>query len=77
MPLYEYACQNCSSHFEVLVRGQETPTCPQCGCQKLEKEFSVPAAHVKDGGGSLPVCQPSPPAGGCGAPWCGTGSCGR
>ena len=73
MPLYEYACGGCGEQFELLVRSGEEPACPDCGSKKLEKQLSVPAAHVNGGGNSLPVCPP--PARGCGAPWCGTGGC--
>lgn len=74
MPLYEYTCGGCGTEFEVLVRGQERPTCPNCGGARLEKQFSVPAAHVASGS-SLPVCD-VPRGGGCGAPGCGPGGCG-
>ena len=72
MPLYEYACQKCRSEFELLIRGNDTPECPECGSQRLEKQLSVPAAHMA--GEQLPVC--STPQGGCGMPQCGMGGCG-
>ena len=73
MPLYEYACLHCGDQFELLVRGLETPACPACSSDKLQRQLSVPAApHA--GNGSLPVCQPRP-AGGCGLPQCGSGGC--
>jgi putative FmdB family regulatory protein len=73
MPLYEYSCRDCSSEFEVLIRGSEKPRCPACDSGKLERLLSVPAAP---GGAArdLPVCQPRP-AGGCGLPQCGMGGC--
>jgi putative FmdB family regulatory protein len=74
MPIYEYTCQGCSSDFELLVRGQEQPECPDCGGHRLEKKLSVPAAHVSSGA-SLPVCAPPSPGGGCGLPQCGSGGC--
>ena len=73
MPLYEYACQKCRSEFEFLIRGSETPECPECGSQRLEKQLSVPAAHTA-GGDPLPVC--NGPQAGCGMPQCGMGGCG-
>jgi putative FmdB family regulatory protein len=73
MPLYEYTCQKCHSDFELLIRGSEQPKCPDCGSAKLEKHFSVPAAHTR-GSSSLPVCSPES-AGGCGLPQCGMGGC--
>lgn len=73
MPLYEYTCTKCHRDFELLVRGQETPECPTCGSHKLEKQLSVPAAHIV-GASQLPVCGMAPP-GGCGSGQCGLGSC--
>lgn len=72
MPLYEYACRECDKQFELLVRGQEQPQCPECESTRLEKLLSAPAAHT--GGRELPVCQPMP-SGGCGLPQCGMGGC--
>ncbi len=66
MPIYEYVCMECESHFEELVRSsaQEVP-CPDCDSTKVVKRFSVFAAHGT-------VAQPSfGGGGGC----CG-GSCG-
>ncbi len=48
MPIYEYVCRKCRHEFEVLVRGNEQPECPQCGDRKLDKLLSVPAAHVRE-----------------------------
>ncbi len=45
MPIYEYVCMSCESHFEELVRNDETPPCPDCGSKKAKKQFSVFAAH--------------------------------
>jgi putative FmdB family regulatory protein len=73
MPLYEYSCRECESQFELLVRGSETPQCPACASDKLEKLLSVPAAHTA-GGNDLPVCRPA--KAGCGLPQCGQGGCG-
>jgi putative FmdB family regulatory protein len=72
MPIYEYVCMSCESHFEELVRAGETPPCPDCGSGKAKRQFSTFAAHglskqpssVQTGGGA-------PAGGGC----CG-GSCG-
>ena len=71
MPLYEYVCDDCHQPAELLIRGNEKPVCPQCGSQRLEKKFSVPAAHVR--GGSLPVGSFEP--GTCGRPACARGGC--
>jgi putative FmdB family regulatory protein len=74
MPLYEYSCRKCDSEFELLIRGSEQPECPACHSTRLEKLFSVPAAHTQ-GSRDLPMCNPAP-SGGCGLPQCGTGGCG-
>ena len=52
MPLFEYRCQDCSRDFEVLVRGSETPHCPSCNSESLEKRLSVFAAHAGLGHGA-------------------------
>ena len=41
MPIYEYVCMSCESHFEELVRNDETPACPDCGAAKVQRQFSV------------------------------------
>ena len=40
MPLYEYTCRKCNHEFETLVRTGDTPACPECGCEDLEKLLS-------------------------------------
>ena len=69
MPIYEYKCAACESDFELLIRSDEKPECPSCGDDKVEKQFSVPAAHGSSN--DLPLAGP----GGCGRPQCGTGGC--
>ncbi len=73
MPIYEYQCQSCYHEFEALVRGGDAAGCPSCGSARLEKQWSVPAAH-SGSVSSLPICEA--PRGGCGAPQCGQGGCG-
>jgi len=72
MPIYEYTCKKCSSDFELLIRSDEVPECPGCGSRKLEKQLSVPAAHMA-GTSQLPVCEAAPQ--GCCPPECGMGEC--
>jgi putative FmdB family regulatory protein len=72
MPVYEYVCMSCESHFEELVRHDETPKCPDCGATKVQRQFSVFAAH----GSSQPTASGAPrsaPFGGCGHGSCGCG----
>ena len=67
MPIYEYVCMQCESHFEELVRAGDDVDCPGCGASNVRKQFSVFATH-----GGSESDQPSfGSRGGC----CG-GSCG-
>ena len=70
VPIYEYACMECESHFEELVRSSdEAVTCPECGAANVLKQLSSFAVH---GAASKPsFAGPSGGGGGC----CG-GSCG-
>jgi putative FmdB family regulatory protein len=45
MPIYEYRCQQCSNEFEVLVRSDTAPRCPDCDSEELEKLLSLPRVH--------------------------------
>ena len=41
MPIYDYVCMSCESHFEELVgMSDPDPTCPDCGNAKVAKQFS-------------------------------------
>ena len=66
VPIYEYVCMECESHFEELVRNGEQPDCPDCCSPNVRKQLSVFATHG-------PTEQPTfgSSGGGC----CG-GSCG-
>jgi putative FmdB family regulatory protein len=65
MPIYEYVCMSCESHFEELVgMSDPDPACPDCGKTKVVKQFST--AFAAHGVSSQPSF-----GGGC----CG-GSCG-
>ena len=70
MPIYEYVCMECESHFEELVRPSldgtaEQVHCPDCAATNVSKQFSSFAVH-----GTTKVA-----AGGGGGGCCG-GSCG-
>jgi putative FmdB family regulatory protein len=66
VPIYEYACMECESHFEELVRNAEQPVaCPECGAGKVLRQLS---AFAVAGTSSKPTFGSG---GGC----CG-GSCG-
>ena len=40
MPLYEYECRGCHHQFEQLVRTGDTPHCPKCQGQALDRLLS-------------------------------------
>jgi putative FmdB family regulatory protein len=70
VPIYEYVCMQCESHFEELVRNGEQPDCPECGAADVRKQLSVFAAHSSSSQTSF-GSESAPRSGGC----CG-GSCG-
>ena len=71
MPIYEFVCMECESHFEELVgMNAADPACPDCGASKVARQLSVFAAH-----GLAPPGSRSSPAAGGGGGCCG-GSCG-
>lgn len=63
MPLYDFVCRECQREQELLIRGEEVPTCPACGSEQLSKLLSAPVAHSARE--SRPTPSPSP-SGGCG-----------
>src|SRR4051812_50124655 len=68
MPIYEYVCMECESHFEELVRNGHEPDCPDCGAENVRKQFSVFATHG---------AAEQPSFGGSGGCFGGGGGCGR
>ena len=40
MPIYEYLCRACRHEFEQLLRTGDTPACPKCQGQDLERLLS-------------------------------------
>jgi putative FmdB family regulatory protein len=69
MPIYEYVCADCGKEFEVLVRSDTRPACPQCQSSRLNKRLSVFATA-----GSDSATEAASPCGTCGHPG-GPGSC--
>jgi putative FmdB family regulatory protein len=66
MPIYEYRCKSCESHFDVLQRvGEEKKDlhCPKCGHEKVEKQFSAFATT----GGTSGVSTASRSSSSCGS----------
>ena len=78
MPLYEYACNTCRGHFEVLVRGgaaESRPACPDCGSVEVRKLLSLVATRPARGS-ELPMSRSTAADWGGGGGGCGCGSCG-
>ncbi|HEY7529513.1 MAG TPA: zinc ribbon domain-containing protein [Gemmatimonadota bacterium] len=70
MPIYEYRCAGCGADFDQLVRADDTPACPWCESEDLERKLSVSSlgSRREAASTSLPLAKG---AGGC----CG-GGCG-
>jgi putative FmdB family regulatory protein len=47
MPIFEYACRSCGGEFEALVRPGDSPQCPACASQDLEKLLSAAAVKTE------------------------------
>jgi putative FmdB family regulatory protein len=52
MPIYEYRCQSCGRHMEVLQRMSEPAlrVCKHCGAEALEKLVSQTSFQLKGTG---------------------------
>lgn len=72
MPLYEYACRDCGRQFEYLTRSGQTPSCPSCQSESLDKQMSVFAVNANAPAPRFNA--PAGPCGTCGDPR-GPGSC--
>ena len=65
MPIFEYACRECSRRFEAFVTVERTPGCPSCGSTALDKLLSSPGmVGVASSPGRR---EPAFQGGGCGA----------
>jgi putative FmdB family regulatory protein len=60
MPIYEYACMECESHFEELVRNaDQAVACPDCGAGDVLKQlstFAVAGVQSQSSGGGGGCC---------------------
>ncbi len=70
MPIYEYVCMECESHFEELVRNGEQVSCPDCAAANVKRQLSVFSAH---GTRSQPSFGETAAGGGCCGGGCGCG----
>lgn len=52
MPIYEYVCEKCGHHLEIMQKMNDEPLakCPKCGRKALEKIFSQTSFQLKGGG---------------------------
>lgn len=52
MPIYEFTCQDCGTHFEKRVSFTQTdaPSCNTCASNNVQRQMSVPAIHFKGSG---------------------------
>jgi putative FmdB family regulatory protein len=73
MPIYEYICEDCGSHYERLVlAGKAVPSCPKCSSKRGALQLSVFSAKTKsNGNGAASESAPS-----FGGSCCGAGGCG-
>ena len=70
MPLYEYACPDCSARFEKLVRAWgDAVSCPKCASPSVERLLSTFAMA----GGAAAKPQGAPVMAGGGGGCCGGG----
>ena len=74
MPIFEYACDDCGTKFEKLVRRSaeaDAVHCPSCGQDHLTTQYSTFAARANG-----PAKESGQPTGGCGGGMCQGGMCG-
>lgn len=74
MPLYEYACQQCSRRVEKIQKFSDAPltTCPHCG-GTLERTITAPAVQFKGAGWYKDLYSSAKPPAANGATGEGTG----
>jgi putative FmdB family regulatory protein len=77
MPIYEYICEDCGSHYEkiVLSKSQEI-SCPKCASRKSTLQLAVFATSTGSGNGASSRSARSTPTFSGGGGCCGGGSCG-
>lgn len=71
MPIYEYQCKQCGHEFEQLVLGSQTPACPSCNSEKVDKLMSCCGFVSKGAGGqTISSSASSSSCGSCSATSC-------
>ena len=72
MPIYEYICDDCETHFEkIVINKQQEIACPKCASRKASLQLSVFSSAGSGGSSSGPTSF----SGGGGGSCCG-GGCG-
>ncbi len=72
MPIYEYLCEDCETHFErIVLNKQQEITCPKCASKKAAIQLSV---FVTTGNGNGAAKSSTSNSGGGGS--CCGGGCG-
>ena len=75
MPIYEYICDECETHFEkIVINKQQEISCPKCASKKATIQLSV-FATAGSAGSSSPSGSSSGGSSGGGGSCCG-GGCG-
>jgi len=53
MPIYEYVCDECDTHFErIVINRQQEIACPKCASKKASIQLSVFATSNGSNGAS-------------------------
>ena len=66
MPIYEYVCNDCKTHYESIVMSpKQKVVCPKCASERRPLQLSVFSAG-KSSRGSSSASGSSASAGGCG-----------
>jgi putative FmdB family regulatory protein len=50
MPLYSYHCAQCDKDVELLIGSGDTPVCPSCGSENMERMLGRVASEGKSAG---------------------------
>jgi putative FmdB family regulatory protein len=53
VPIYEFVCPDCDHEFEEIVpfsSMENTPNCPSCGADHVQRKVGRPAVHFKGSG---------------------------
>ena len=57
MPIYEYRCDECRNHFEILATSTnagEEICCTKCGSRKVKKTISASSFRINSGSSTIP-----------------------